>query len=218
MKVFYLDTSTSYLYTGIVDNGHLVGEVKEKLEKNLSTLTLPKIEEMFQKCHLEPSQIDKIIVVNGPGSFTGVRIGVTIAKIYAWSLQIPITTISSLMAMACQKLTEDYRIPVIDARHNCVYSAIYNKEGKEVLKEQYLKKETLLTAMETLPGTKRIITNDEVDLGSSKSIYDPDIELIVNRFQDKESQNPHAVEPNYLKLTEAEESNHRDDTSSIERE
>ena len=115
-------------------------------------------------------------------------------------------------------LTEDYRIPVIDARHNCVYSAIYNKEGKEVLKEQYLKKETLLTAMETLPGTKRIITNDEVDLGSSKSIYDPDIELIVNRFQDKENQNPHAVEPNYLKLTEAEESNHRDDTSSIERE
>ena len=105
MKYFYIDTSSSYLYTGVVEEDKVLYEIKEKLDNNLSTFSLYLIEDMFKKIGIVPKDINKIIVVNGPGSFTGVRIGVTIAKIWAWALKIPIITVSSLKAMAisCEK-------------------------------------------------------------------------------------------------------------------
>ena len=100
MITLYIDTSSSYLYAGIVKDSNLLVEVQEELGHNLSEVALPKIVEMFDKTNLSAKDINKIIVVNGPGSFTGIRVGLTIAKVFAWSLNIPITTITSLEAMA----------------------------------------------------------------------------------------------------------------------
>ena len=99
MKILYVDTSSSYLYAGIVEDDKLLCEVKKEFGTSLSEEALPEIVSLFTKTNLNAKDIDKIIVVNGPGSFTGIRIGITIAKVYAWSLNIPITTISSLEAM-----------------------------------------------------------------------------------------------------------------------
>ena len=93
MKYLYIDTSSSYLYSAIVEDDKLISYVSEDYGQNLSEVALPKIVSMFEDNNLKPKNIDKIIVVNGPGSFTGIRIGITIAKIYAWSLNIDITTI-----------------------------------------------------------------------------------------------------------------------------
>ena len=100
MTIFYIDTTSSYLYTGIVRDDKLLIDKKENLGKDLSIYTVSIVNDMFNEVNLKPSDINKIIVVNGPGSFTGIRIGVTLAKIMAWSLNIPIITISSLSAMA----------------------------------------------------------------------------------------------------------------------
>ena len=127
MRYLYIDTSSSYLYTAIVEDNILIDSIQEEYGQSLSEVALPKIVSMFNNNKLEARDIDKIIVVNGPGSFTGIRIGITIAKVYAWSLNIPITTISSLEAMAISSENQVVHIPMINARRGYVYAAIYDK-------------------------------------------------------------------------------------------
>ena len=204
MRILYIDTSSSYLYTSIVENDKLISEIKEEFGQSLSEVALPRIASMFDKNNLSPKDIDKIIVVNGPGSFTGIRIGITIAKIYAWSLNIPITTIYSLEAMAISSKNNTYHVPILNARRGYVYTAIYDENYKEVLKPCHI----LLTDLqEKLKDIKEYeyISNDEFNELDVNS-YSPDMVKVVNYFKDKENINPHAVNPEYLKLTEAEES------------
>ncbi len=204
MKVLYIDTTTSYLYTGIVVEGKLIEEIQTDFGKDLSSVALKKISEMLEKSNLKPNDIDKIIVVNGPGSFTGSRVGVTIAKTYAYSLKKDITTITSLEAMAASCADDSYKIPIIDARRGYVYGAIFNKENEIVLKQQYIKLDTIKCAAENLVDKFTYISNQNFD-GILTKKYKPDIENIVNIYSNKENENPHSVDPIYLKLTEAEE-------------
>lgn len=205
MRVLYIDTSSSYLYTAIVENGRSVIEIKKDFGHDLSEKALPEIVSMFEIINLKPQEIDKIIVVNGPGSFTGIRIGITIAKVYAWSLNIPITTITSLEAMMLSSDKNTYKVPVIDARRKYVFGAIYDNDNKEIIKPQYINISNLENELEKIDNYT-IITNDDIDELNHKEFYNPNISKIVEYFKDKPSINPHAINPNYLKLTEAEES------------
>lgn len=202
MKVFYIDTSSSYLYAGIAVDNFLVASIKKNFGKDLSKYTISEIAKLFQEASLEPEDIDKIIVVSGPGSFTGIRIGMTFAKIFAWSLKKDITTITSLDAMALVD-SDKLVVPIIDARRGFVYASIHEKD-KIILKNQYIKLDSLIAYLDNLKKEYLFVTNqDNFDLPSIK--YDPDILKIINTYQDKPSINPHLVEPTYLKLTEAEE-------------
>ena len=205
MRILYIDTSSSFLYTGIVENGTLINEVKEEYGQSLSEVAMPKIASLFEESKIDPKEIDKIIIVNGPGSFTGIRIGLTIAKVYAWSLNIPITTIYSLEAMALSSKQETIHIPMINARRGYVFAAIYDKNYQAILKPQHITIEKLKEEMKKIEEYE-IISNDEFDTFNDIKAYNPDIEKIVNYYQNKKEINPHAVNPEYLKLTEAEES------------
>ena len=83
MKTLYIDTSSSYLYSAIVNDETIIAEVKEELGHTLSEKALPEIVNLFTTSNLVAKDIDRIVVVDGPGSFTGIRIGITIAKVYA---------------------------------------------------------------------------------------------------------------------------------------
>lgn len=205
MRILYIDTSSSYLYSGIVTDKKLVCEVQKEFGHSLSEEALPNIVSLFEKENLTAKDIDKIIVVNGPGSFTGIRIGITIAKVFAWSLNIPITTISALEAMALSSTTDKVHVPIIDARRNYVFGAIYSKNNGAILSPIHIKLEDLLVE---LPSDEEyvFISNDNFEELNNIETYNPDIEKIVNYFENKEAINPHAVNPEYLKLTEAEES------------
>lgn len=205
MRYLYIDTSSSYLYTAIVNDNTLISEIKEEYGQSLSEVALPKIVSMFEKNNLTAKDIDKIIVVNGPGSFTGIRIGITIAKVYAWSLNIPITTIYSLEAMAVSSDSNKYHVPMINARRGYVFAAIYDKDNNVVLKPQHIKLEDLNKQIENL-SEYEIITNDEFEDLNNVKKYNPNMLKIIETFKDKETINPHSVNPEYLKLTEAEES------------
>ncbi len=209
MRVLYLDTSSSYLYAGIVSNDILVEEIKVKLDKELSIFTLPKIVDMLEKAKVAPQEIDLIVVVNGPGSFTGIRIGITIAKTYAWALKKPIVTISSLEAMALSVDTFGYIVPAINARRGYVFAGVYDSQGHMVINNQHILGKTLQKQLAQYQQNYVIVTNDqEVDLEGPTVSYDPDILRIVKYAENCERTPAHAVEPNYLKLTEAEE-NHQ---------
>lgn len=207
MKILYLDTSSSFLYTAILEDSKIIKEIKEKLENNLSVYTLPRIEEMFKETNININEIEKIIVVNGPGSFTGIRIGLTIAKTLAWARNIPIIPISSLEAMSLSAGEDyDYVVPAIDARRGYVYASIYdNQNDKFVMHEKHISLKVLLVALSNVEGSATFITNDNIEVDYNVKSYDPDIAKIVENVMNRESVNPHAIDANYLKLTEAEE-------------
>ena len=208
MTVFYIDTTSSYLYTGIVRDNKVLSEIKEDLGKDLSTYTVYKVSEMFDEINLKPIDIDKIIVVNGPGSFTGIRIGVTLAKIFAWSLNKPITTITSLEAMKESIDTDKLIVPIINARRESCYAAIYEND-RCLLDGCYITLEKLKLFLMGINKDYVFISNDNFSFKVEK--YNPDILKIVNKYKNREAINPHLVNPLYLKLTEAEENRLKDD-------
>ena len=94
---------------------------------------------------------------------------------------------------------------MIDARRRYVFSAIYDENNQIILKPQHIKMDDINKELEKL-SDYTIITKDELEEYDNKEDYNPDILRIINYFKDKESINPHGVNPDYLKLTEAEES------------
>ena len=211
MRYLYLDTSSSFLYAGIIEDGKLIDSITEEMASDLSKIALLKISEMFNSNNLKPNDIDKILVVNGPGSFTGIRVGITIAKTYAWGLKKDITTVTSLEAMAISSNFKGYKVPLIDARRGYVYGAIFDEDNNEVFKACHISLEQLKEHINKLDKDVVIITNDELDLEYNKEEYKPDILKIVEKYKDRENVNPHFVNPEYLKLTEAEEKNNKND-------
>ena len=187
MKILYIDTSSSFLYSAIYKDNTIISEVKEEYGQSLSEVTLPKIVEMFT-------------------NNTGIRIGVTIAKVFAWTLKIPITTILSLEAMSISSETNSYHVPIINARRGFVFAAIYDEKQNCILKPQHIKITELRKELDKL-GDYEIISNDEFDEFNNIKKYNPNILKIVDYFKNKKEISPHAVNPEYLKLTEAEENN-----------
>ena len=159
---FYIDTSSSILVAGLIKDNVVIAEIKETLGKDLSTNTLYLIENMFNKCLVDVNDIDRIVVVNGPGSFTGIRIGITIAKTYAWALNKKITTLSSLEAMSISTKEDKYKIPFIDARRGYVFAGIYNDKNEVVLENQYIKLDELIEKVKVLNVPHVFISNDKL--------------------------------------------------------
>ena len=207
--ILYLDTSSSYLYSAVYNEGSIIASISYNLGKDLSAKALSFINEMLEKNDIKLSDITKVIVVNGPGSFTGIRVGLTIAKVLAWSLGIPIIPISSLDAMALSYNGDiNFVAPVIDARRDYYYATIYDKANKGfILKEQYISKEILLSTIASLPVDSVIITNDKFESDIEAINYVPDYLNIIDTYKDKEPIDVHLVDANYLKKTEAESKN-----------
>lgn len=204
MTILYIDTSSDYLYSGIVIDDILKSQVKIRYEKDLSKEALPQVINLIKNVNITPKELDKIIVVNGPGSFTGIRIGITIAKTIAWALNIEILPISGLTAMAISATNYDYIMPLIDARRGYVYGAIYDANSNKIVEDTHIKLTELLEKAKTLKNIK-VITNNDIKTNYDNITYDPDIQKIVHHFKNNKGINPHLVNPIYLKKTEAEE-------------
>ena len=87
-------------------------------------------EDLLKSCGLTPQQVQAVAVAAGPGSFTGVRIGVAAAKGFAWGLELPCCGVSTLEAMAeSLGIYEGFVLPVMDARRNQVYNALFSVSG-----------------------------------------------------------------------------------------
>ena len=129
MKILAIDTSTAVMGIALLDEEKVYSEMTTNVKRNHSIRLMPTIELLFQEVNWSPEEIDLIAVAKGPGSYTGVRIGVTTAKAFAWSLHKPIVGISTLEAMAYQnKEFQGYISPIIDARRGQVYSGLYKNE------------------------------------------------------------------------------------------
>jgi tRNA threonylcarbamoyladenosine biosynthesis protein TsaB len=130
MKLLMIDTSTIVATAAVVDENRLIAETIVNYKKKHSEKMLPAIDHLFQDSGMKLSDMDAFGVVNGPGSFTGLRIGMATAKGFAQALEKPIVTVSTLESLAYNACVYPHYIcPVIDAQRGQVYAALYRFEG-----------------------------------------------------------------------------------------
>ncbi|HJV45465.1 MAG TPA: tRNA (adenosine(37)-N6)-threonylcarbamoyltransferase complex dimerization subunit type 1 TsaB [Bacillota bacterium] len=132
MKVLGIDTSNLVLSVAVVDDKQVLGEYTTNLKKNHSIRLMPAISMLLDELGLAPEELNGIAIAHGPGSYTGVRIGLTTAKSLAWALDIPIIGISSLEAIASNSTYFPGMVsPLVDARRGQVYTACF-KNGERM--------------------------------------------------------------------------------------
>ena len=199
MISLFLDTCNKNIVIGLLEDNKLIDKTVYINDNNLSEKLLPSIKELLDKNNIKVNNLNRIYVSVGPGSFTGIRIGLTVAKVMSWALKIDIIPISSLETIASTDIDSDYNYicPMIDARRGYVYASLYDKELNNIIKDQYIKQEDFTNL---LKDYKYEIVSYE---SASKPIVN--IEKIVAKHVNDKSINPHKINPIYLKLTEAEE-------------
>src|SRR5699024_1227264 len=115
MNILAIDTSNHTLGVVILKYNQVNGEYVTHLEKNHSVRLMPAIDQLMRDVEMEPGELNKIVVAKGPGSYTGVRIGLTTAKTLSWTLNIPLTGISSIEVLAYQvRFFPNYICPFFD--------------------------------------------------------------------------------------------------------
>lgn len=131
MKILALDTSTLMTTCAVLDEEKILGEYSLNGDMSHSEKLVPMIKEVLDSIHLKIEDIDLYGVSTGPGSFTGLRIGVTTVKSFAHLFQKPLVGISTLEGLAYNLPYNEIVVPMIDARRNRVYTGIYTwKEGR----------------------------------------------------------------------------------------
>lgn len=200
-----IDTSSINLLVAIVKDGDILSFSKIEELRSISTELLVEIKTSLEKNHLAITDIDTIFIVNGPGSFTGLRVGVAVAKTIAYTLHKKIIPISSLELMATTSFEKEYIVPYVDARRGYVYAGIYDKNLKTILKDSYIKVDDLLN----FTKNKDVIFTGYSEVIGITSYIKPkeNIIKIIEKYKDSCGMNPHELNPNYLKKTEAEEKN-----------
>ena len=144
-----IDTSHTPLAVAVVKDDQVLAEYKSSLKITHSIGTMPAIEELLKKADIKPNEIDAIAIANGPGSYTGVRIGVTIGKTLAWTLKIPIVSVSSLQVLAGNvPFFSGVVCSIMDARRGNVFAGIYTNE--EVVKEAHMSLTELLQTLDEM--------------------------------------------------------------------
>lgn len=202
MISLFLDSSDKKAIVALLSGGKLIDSIIEENDNHLSEKFLPMIERIIAKNQLQIDNIDAIYVINGPGSFTGVRVGVTTAKVMAWGLKKRIIPISELALLATTLTNKKYIVPYIDARRNAVYAGIYDKNLNSVMADAYISIDNLMKKIDHIEDVEFVSYYNNIEHTIEPNI---DIEKIVQKHYNDEGINPHQVVPNYLKRTEAEE-------------
>lgn len=202
MRMLLIDTTTSNITVSIIEDQTILYNYSENIFSEMSSKILPIIDNALKKLNLKLNHIDKIFVVNGPGSFTGIRVGVTVAKTIAWALKKEIIPLSSLELMATTSTNKKYIVPMIDARRGNVFSGIYDGKLNCIKEDKLINLEEFI---QDLNDDYEFISYDNIDI---ENIIKPNIDVlkIINKHINDSGINPHNLNPNYLKLTEAEES------------
>ena len=200
MISLFLNTSIDFLSVAIVKNGVVLDSSYTRLNNDLSKITLYTIDGMLSGLGISKRNINEIVCVNGPGSFTGLRIGVTIAKVWAYSLGLDVVPVSSLFTMATG-VSGDYIVPIIDARRGYVYAGIYDRNYNVVMEDCYISLEELSSRVSGLDSFVYVSSN-----GFNGSIeYVPNVERIFKYLDMDNVSDSFSFVPNYLKRVEAEE-------------
>lgn len=179
--ILFIDTHDELITIAIKNQDKIYCKTKMS-EYSHSVFTMPMIEELFKENNFDIKDLEKIIVVNGPGSFTGIRIGLSIAKTMAYALKIDINTISSLKAYLISSNIQEDKMAVIEDNKG-YYICAFDKDNNIILEEQYV---------------------EENNYKYKTVEHKLDIEKIIDYCKKLKSENPHHIKANYVKKIEVE--------------
>lgn len=191
-----MDTSNQYLAVGIFKDGQCVDAYQKIGTKRQSEDAIPVLNDLTKKHHINLRTIDEMIITRGPGSYTGVRVAMTIAKTLAAIAPVKIKTVSSLNAYA----PDGKKISIIDARGKKVFACVY-EDGKPLTHEKVYDAEAFAKLRADYPDYELVgevrclgLENKPTDL--VHAIYQ------LGAKQDYEKY-PDALVPTYIKDVEA---------------
>jgi tRNA threonylcarbamoyladenosine biosynthesis protein TsaB len=154
---------------------------------------MSEIERIFVSTNVKVKDVDEIIIGIGPGSYTGLRIGVVVAKMFAWNNNIPVRTVSSLAIFASSSSFDGLILSEIDARRGNSFLGLYRKNGKTIVLEDEEKLTNLENYKESIKESFKVVNKGE-----------PNIEVLLNSDILTLVKDIHGLNPNYLRITEAE--------------
>ena len=126
MRILSFETSAKAASVALLQDGILLGEYFQNSGQTHSRTVMQMAEDLLKNCDLTASDVDAVACASGPGSFTGVRIGLAAAKGFAWGREIPLIGVSTLEAMARNvAMAEGVYCAAMDARRNQVYTALF---------------------------------------------------------------------------------------------
>lgn len=224
MKTLAVDTSTMMATCALLDEERLLGEFSLNQDMTHSENLVPMIKEMMDNLKLKVEDVDLFGVAIGPGSFTGLRIGIATIKSFAHVLDKPVIGVSTLEGLAFNLPYNGYIVPMIDARRNRVYTGIYNRIGgnlinvieptimevdrlMELLKEKYdhiivngngtlVYRDIILDTL----GDQVIMAPKNLNSCRASSIG----ELALLKYKEGQRDNYYHLVPNYLRESQAQ--------------
>ncbi|ARJ50223.1 tRNA (adenosine(37)-N6)-threonylcarbamoyltransferase complex dimerization subunit type 1 TsaB [Staphylococcus lutrae] len=211
MYSLLIDSANQPLSVAIMKDGEVLLTYTTTIKRNHSVQLMPMIEWLMKQAQLKPQDLSEVIVAEGPGSYTGLRIGVTTAKTLAYTLGIRLYGVSSLKALAVQiHSPHSYIIPVMDARRNHVFAGVYQWQADRlvnVMEDQYLSLEALIAQWQTEDHVIFVghdVTQFESELASLTCVSQPPRADVMYQLKG-EPRDVHTFIPQYLKLSEAEQ-------------
>lgn len=221
MKVLAFDTSSKALSLAILEDKQVLAETTINIKKNHSITLMPAIDFLMASVNWTPKDLDRIVVAEGPGSYTGLRIAVATAKTLAHTLNIELVGMSSLLALVPYQ-QEGLFVPLMDARRNNVYAGFY-ENAKPVMPEAHLSFAEVLEKVtdaeqvtfvgEVGPFVEQI--QEQLPQASYQETL-PNAANLALWAWDKKADSLHDFVPNYLKRVEAEENWLKNHTESGE--
>lgn len=221
MNMLAIDTSTQTMGVALMKNEKIVAETTLLSKNDHSSRLMPAIHELMGHAKMVPEALDTIVVTEGPGSYTGTRIGITTAKTLAWALDIPIKTVSSLKLIASSNSAgfNGLICPFIDARRGMVYTGLYRYVQGELEKEKdevNILFSSWLDMLQEMNEPVLFLSNDidiykqQIEEACSNAVIPKSINqqihpshLFMLAHHDLQK-SVHEIVPNYLRRTEAE--------------
>jgi tRNA threonylcarbamoyladenosine biosynthesis protein TsaB len=178
MRILGVDTSSSCGSLGIIDGDQVVAECTFHREETHSTRLIPSIQALLRDAKLSLKEIDGLAVSLGPGSFTGLRVGISTIKGLALADEKPVVGIPTLDVLAYNFLFTPYTIcPLLDARRDEVYTALYRKG-----REGGLERLTSYRSMSPIVMLEEIPFMETIFAGNGVTLYGP---IIKEKFGTK---------------------------------
>ena len=220
MLILAFESSAKPASAALVKDGQLLSQYMQCSALTHSRTLLPMAEDMLKNAELRLSDVDLIAVAHGPGSFTGIRIGVSTVKGLAWAAEKPCVGVSTLEAMAWHGLgAGGYICPVMDARRSQVYNALFKiengrpvrmTEDRPIALEELAKEVTALGAPVFLIGDGAALCFEYFTAHGVPCVMAPDNLRwqdawgVAMAAADKTPGNADELLPVYLRLSQAE--------------
>ena len=202
MISLFIDTSLVNVSISIIKDDKILSLIQEEIPNMHSVYATKFIKDALDEAKIDANDIDNIFVVSGPGSFTGVRIGVTIAKTYGYLIKKDITPVSSLKSLAISSKHDGIILSMIPSNKSNYYVGIYDKDLNELIPEQFMNKENIQELCNKY--NPYIVGIDTSIIGTYKiNKQKLDVLAITNYYMDKEKVNYYKLVPNYLKQPQA---------------